>query len=75
MSCGIGRRLGSDLVLLWLWRRLAATALIRPLAWKHPYAESVALIRQKIKKNNLISKMNAFYLGKKKKRIKLVEFL
>ena len=37
MSCGVGRRHGSDLALLWLWLRLAATALIRPLAWKLPY--------------------------------------
>jgi len=27
-----------DLALLWLWCRLAATALIRPLAWEAPYA-------------------------------------
>ena len=32
-----------DLVLLWLWRRLAAIALIRPLAWEPPYATGVAL--------------------------------
>ena len=32
MSCGVGRRRGTDPELLWLWRRLAATALIRPLA-------------------------------------------
>ena len=32
MSCGVGRRQGSDLALLWLWHRLAAVALIRPLA-------------------------------------------
>ena len=30
MNCGVGRRRGSDLVLLWLWCRLAATAPIRP---------------------------------------------
>ena len=28
---------------LWLWWRPAATALIRPLAWEHPYAAGVAL--------------------------------
>ena len=28
VSCGVGCRLGSDLVLLWLWCRLAAVALI-----------------------------------------------
>ena len=38
VSCGVGRRLGSDLVFLWLWCRPVATALIRPLAWKPPYA-------------------------------------
>ena len=32
VSCGVGRRLGSDPTLLWLWCRLAAVALIRPLA-------------------------------------------
>ena len=36
-----------DPVLLWLWCRLAAVALIRPLAWKPPYAKGVALKRQK----------------------------
>ena len=46
MSCGVGRRCGSDLALLWLWRRLAATAPIRPLAWEPPYAAGEALKRQ-----------------------------
>ena len=32
-----------DLALLWLWRRPAATALIRPLAWEPPYAKGAAL--------------------------------
>ena len=27
-----------DLAWLWLWRRVAAAALIRPLAWEPPYA-------------------------------------
>ena len=36
MSCGIGRRRGSDLVLLWC--KPEATAPIRPLAWEPPYA-------------------------------------
>ena len=53
MSCGIGCRCGSDLVLLRLWCRLAATALFRPLAWEPPYATGVALKRQKTKKNSL----------------------
>ena len=49
MSCGVGRRRGSDLVLLWLWRRPAATASIGPLAWEPPYSVGVALKRQKTK--------------------------
>ena len=43
MSCGVGHRGSSDLALLWLWHRPAATALIRPLAWEPPYATGVAL--------------------------------
>ena len=43
MSCEVGRRLGWDAALLWLWRRSAATAPIRPLAWEPPYAMGAAL--------------------------------
>ena len=43
LSCGVGRRLGLDLVLLWLWYRPAAVALIPSLAWELPYAAGVAL--------------------------------
>ena len=50
MICGVGRRCGLDLALLWLWHRLAATAWIRPLAWEPPHAMGVALNRQKTKK-------------------------
>ena len=32
MSCGLGHRHGLDLVLLWLWCRPVATALIERLA-------------------------------------------
>ena len=53
MSCGVGRRCSSDLALLWLWRRPAATAPIQPLAWEPSYATGVALKRQKDKKRNL----------------------
>ena len=41
MSCGVGRRHGSDLVRVWLW--LTAIALIRPLSWEPPYAMGAAL--------------------------------
>ena len=47
-SCGVGHRHSSDLALL--WRRLAAAALIQPLAWEPPYATGVALKRPKKKK-------------------------
>ena len=43
MSYGIGHRHVSDMALLWLWHRPAATALNRPLAWEPPYAMGVAL--------------------------------
>ena len=33
--------------MLWLWCRPPATALIRPLAWKPPYAGGVALEKAK----------------------------
>ena len=72
MSCGVGRRCSSDPELLWLWRRLAAAALIRPLAWAPPYATGAApekAERQKKKRDLLITfwykyeKMTRFYLN------------
>ena len=51
MSCGVGHRHSSDLVLLWLWCRPVATAPVRPLVWELPYATGVALKRQKQNKN------------------------
>ena len=50
MSCGVGHRRGSDLVLRWLRCRLAATAPIQPLAWEPPYAAGATLKRTKDKK-------------------------
>ena len=52
MSCGVGGRPGSDLVLLWLWHRLAATAPIQPQAWEPPYTVGMAIKRQKKKKKS-----------------------
>ena len=49
MSCGVGRRRGSDLALLWL----AATAPIRPLALEPPYAAGAALKGQKTERKNV----------------------
>ena len=47
--------------LLWLWYRLAAPSLIRPLVWEPPYAMGVALEKdekqkQKTKQKNCIIK-------------------
>ena len=47
MNCGVDHRCGLDPVLLWLWCRLMAAALIPPLAWELPYAVGVALKRPK----------------------------
>ena len=50
MSHDVGHRRGSDPALLWLRRRLAATAPIIPLAWETPYAAGATLKkRQKTK--------------------------
>ena len=49
VSCGVGHRWGSDLPLLWLWRRPVATAPIRPLAWEPPYTMGAALEKAKNK--------------------------
>ena len=53
MSCGVGRRRGSDLELLLLWCQPAATAPIRPLASESPYAVGAALKRQKTNKKRV----------------------
>ena len=53
MSCGVGCRRGSDPVLLWLWHRLMATALIGPLAWEPPYAAGAAQEIAKRQKNKI----------------------
>ena len=51
MSYGVGHSRGWDLALLWLWWRLAAVALIQPLAWELLYTTGAALER----KNNSLS--------------------
>ena len=50
-SCGVGHRLGLDLMLLFLclWCRLAAVAPIGPLAWEPPYIAGADLKSKKIK--------------------------
>ena len=62
VSCGVGRRCSSDLVMLWLWCRLAAAAPNCPLAWEPPYAASAALKTKKKKKKKKEQKKQAWAL-------------
>ena len=65
MSCGVGHRHGLDPVLLWLWHRPVATALIRPLAWESPYAVGAAQEmskKTKKKKKNIIGDKELHYI-------------
>ena len=49
MSCGVVCRCSPDPVLLWLWCRPPAVALISPLDREPPYATDAALGKKKIK--------------------------
>jgi len=57
MSCGVGRRRGSDPELLWLWCRWAAVAPIQHVAWELPYAEGMALKRKENKNSSGIPQL------------------
>ena len=51
-------------MLLWLWHRVAATALIRPLAWELPYAAGATVEktkRPKKKKKKMMMKMTKIH--------------
>ena len=48
MSYGVGHRQNSDPLLLWLWSRPSATALIRHLAWELPYGAGAAMERKNV---------------------------
>ena len=58
MSCGVGCRHGSDPALLWLWRRLVATAPIQPLAWDPPCAVGAA--QEKAKRKKILNITHSF---------------
>ena len=64
MSCGVGHTCGSDPVLLWLQRRLAAVAPIGPLAWEPPYAVGAALKSKKTKNKNKNKKLQLILKAK-----------
>ena len=61
VSCGVGRRCGSDPALLWLWHRPAATAVIRPLAW-----EPLEKAKRKKKQKKTKKKPKPVYIHRKK---------
>jgi len=63
VNCGVGRRRSSDPALLWLWHRPGATAPIRPLAWKVPYAVGVALEKAKKQKKKKEKEAHSFVAG------------
>ena len=46
-----------DLVLPWLWCRLPAATLIKPLAWELPYATGFGAKKQKRKKKKKMRKL------------------
>ena len=59
LSCGIVHRCGLDLALLWLWCRLAAEGLIRPLAWEPPCCRYGPKEQNKIKIKIKINKISS----------------
>ena len=65
VSCGVGCRCGLDPAFLWLWHRLAATALIGLLALERPCAMGVAPIKDKKtkKKKNSHSELKLQKVG------------
>ena len=71
MSCGVGCRHGLDPTLLWLWHRLAARALIKPLARESPYAVGAAL--EKTKRPKQTNKKLIVEKYKEKDTLKLEE--
>ena len=52
MSCGVGFRCSSVLVLLWLWHRPAAVDPIKPLAWRSSTCCGCGPKKKKRKKRN-----------------------
>ena len=58
VSCGVGRRHGWDLALLWMWCRPVATVPIQPLSWESPYAMGEGLKGPKQNKTKQKQKTN-----------------
>ena len=69
MSCGVSHRGGLDPALIWLWRKLVATAPIIPLALETPYV-MVAVLKKK--KNNSQNGLLILLLGLISSEIKFI---
>ena len=64
VSCGVGRRGGSDPEWLWLRCRPVAAALIRSLAWELPHAAAAAPPQKTNNNNNNKNAANSYKLHK-----------
>ena len=73
MSCGVGYRHRWDPELLWLRRRVVATALIQPVAWEPPYAVGVALEKTKRQKKKKKKKDVPHHMSLKKCKLNNTE--
>ena len=63
VSCSVGHRCSSDLMLLWLWRSPVAVTLIIPLGWEPPYAVGAALKKKNQKKHKTYEMMYVNYFS------------
>ena len=63
MGCGVGCRGGLDPALMCLWHRPSAVAMIWPLVWDPPYAESLALKSKKEEKKKIKKKEKTISLA------------
>ena len=74
MSCGVGHRHDSDLVLVWLECRPTAATPIRLLAWELPHASGASLKKKEKKKirlsiqNKIKNSQNSVRRKQKKKK-------
>ena len=72
MSCGVGSRHGLDSILLWLWCRPAAVALIRTLACELIYAAGAALKKKKTT-TKTTKKIQVSHLSNQKNEVTCIE--
>ena len=61
--------------MLWLWCRLAATALIGPVAWEPPYAVDVALKIEERKEKYKQKEMRLGFSGTKLQDLTILQLI